>query len=120
MLSAIASYERNLLWLAIVQVILVVMPVVLHVSTCRAWQYLIEGQRHRTVEHIAEDIKPGVEVKFHDRQSHIHVRRDLTTSSTGAQGSPPDGGEETMLADVVRLDTYRQMKANNTSWAPPA
>jgi hypothetical protein len=116
MLSAITSYEGGLLWLTIIQAILAVLSVSAH----KAWQYLIEGQRQRTLERMARTIPLGVEAKLQDRRSYIHVRSNLITDGGHVQGPPPDREQERQLADVVLLDTHRQIKPNESSWAPPA
>jgi hypothetical protein len=114
MLSAVASDERTLLWLIVVQGSLAV----LYVSVCKGWQYLIEGQRQQAAERIASKSQAGFEVKLQDRRSLLHVRSDLANAGTDPQG-PPERDDE-VLADVILMDAYRQKDPSKSSWAPPA
>jgi hypothetical protein len=114
MLSAIASDERTLLCLIVVQSSLAV----LHVSVCKGWQYLIEGQRQQAAERIASRSQAGFEVKLQDRRSLLHVRSDLANEGFDPQG--PSQRDDEVLADVVLMDPYRKQDPSRSSWAPPA
>ena len=118
MLSVIASYQQNLLWVAAVQGVFTV----LYLSASKGWQYLIEGQRQRAAERIACKGRAVIEVRVQDRRSFLHVRSDLTTADPDPHRPPPppERNGETLLADIILLDAHRKEKLSESSWAPPA
>jgi hypothetical protein len=115
-LSVVASYERSLLYLTIIQGAFGV----LSVSAYKGWQYLIEGQRQRATAQLTWLIREGMDVKLHDRRSLLHIRSDITTEGHYPQGPSPKHEGEPILADVIILDVYRQSKLSEETWAPPA
>jgi hypothetical protein len=115
MVSATASYGDSLFWLAILQGSFTV----LSVSVYGAWRYLIQGQRQRTAERLAREIRPGVEVKVDDHQNFLQIRSH-TATRTDAGGPPPEQEGGQLLADIIWLDARREARPNDSGWAPPA
>jgi hypothetical protein len=118
MLGAAAASGDSSLWTLTLASLLAMLTV----SVPKAWQYVLERQRHRYAERMerqrqqyaermTEKIPPGADVELGDGPSSVRIRGGR--AAAGEPGSPAP-------ANVFPLSARRQGKLSKDAWIPPA